>query len=46
MYQQSGIVFMIELSLLSEEELTVARRKTQEISCQDDEPEELYGAWI
>ena len=46
MKQRPCNVFMVELSPPTEEELAEARRKTQEISCQDDEPEELYGAWI
>lgn len=46
MKQRPCNVFMVERPPPTEEELAEARRKTQEISCQDDEPEELYGAWI
>lgn len=46
MKQRPCNVFMVELPPPTEEELAETRRKAQEISCQDDEPEELYGAWI
>lgn len=46
MKQRPDNVFMVELPPPSEEELAEAHRKTQEISRQDYEPEELYGAWI
>lgn len=46
MQQRSDNVFMVELPRPSEEELAEAHRKTQENTRQDDEPEELYGAWI
>lgn len=44
--QRPDNVFMVELPPPTEEELAEARRKAEEISFQDDEPEELYGAWI
>lgn len=46
MEQRSDNVFMVELPPPTEEELAEARRKTQENTRQEDEPEELYGAWI
>lgn len=46
MQQRPDNIFMVELPPPTEEELAEARRKTQKISRQDDEPEELYGAWI
>ena len=46
MKQRSCNVFMVELPPPTEEELAVARRKTQENAHTDDEPKELYGAWI
>lgn len=39
-------VFMVELPLPTEEELAEARRTTLENDRPDDDPEELYGAWI
>lgn len=39
-------VFMVELPPPTEEELAEARQKTQDDSRTDDEPEDLYGAWI
>ena len=38
-------VFMVELLPPTDEKLAEARRKSHENSRQD-EPEELYGAWI
>lgn len=46
MKQRPDNIFMVELPPLSEEELAEARQKTQENTRQEDEPEELYGAWI
>ena len=46
MQQRPDNIFMVELPPPTEEELAKARRKAQEISRQEDEPEELYGAWI
>ena len=39
-------VFMVELPPPTEEELAEARRKTLENDRPEDDPEELYGAWI
>lgn len=39
-------VYMVELPPPTEEELAEARRKSKEDSRPDDDPEELYGAWI
>ena len=46
MKQRPCNVYMVELPPSTEEELKEARLKTQENSRSDDEPEELYGAWI
>lgn len=46
MPQRVGNVFMVELPPATEEELAEARRQTHENASPDDEPEELYGAWI
>lgn len=46
MKQRPDNIFMVELPPPSEEELAEARQKTQENTRQEDEPEELYGAWI
>lgn len=46
MKQRPCNVFMVELPPPTEEELAEARQKTQENTRQEDEPEELYGAWI
>lgn len=46
MKQRPNNIFMVELPPPSEEELAEARPKTQENTRQEDEPEELYGAWI
>lgn len=46
MPQHSGNVFMVELPPPTEEELAEARRQVQENVRPDDEPVELYGAWI
>lgn len=39
-------VYMVELPPPTEEELAEARQKRDENVRPDDEPEELYGAWI
>lgn len=44
--QRPDNIFMVELPPPSEEELAEARQKTQENTRQEDELEELYGAWI
>ena len=44
--QRPNNVYMVELPPPSEEELAEARRITKENCRPDDEPEELYGAWI
>lgn len=44
--QRPSNVYMVELPLPTEEELAEARQKTQDDSRPDDEPEDLYGAWI
>ncbi len=46
MKQRHSNVYMVELPPLTEEELVEARQKAQENARPDDEPEELYGAWI
>lgn len=46
MKQRPNNVYMVELPPPTEEELADARRKTKENSHPDDDPEELYGAWI
>lgn len=46
MKQRPSNVYMVELPPPTEEELADARQKTQENTRLDDEPEELYGAWI
>ena len=46
MKQRHCNVYMVELPPPTEEELAEARQKTQENARPDDEPEELYGAWI
>ena len=46
MKQRPCNVFMVELPPPTEEELAEARQKTQENPRLDDEPEDLYGAWI
>ena len=46
MKQRPSNVYMVELPLPTEEELAEARQKTQDDSRSDDEPEDLYGAWI
>lgn len=46
MKQRPGNVYMVELPPPTEEELSEARQKAQENARPDDEPEELYGAWI
>lgn len=44
--QRPGNVYMVELPPPTEEELAEGRRKAKEDSRPDDDPEELYGAWI
>lgn len=44
--QRPNNVYMVELPTPSEEELAEARRKAKEDIRPDDEPEDLYGAWI
>lgn len=46
MKQCPNNVYMVELPPPTEEELAEARRQTKEDRHPDDEPEELYGAWI
>jgi ribulose-5-phosphate 4-epimerase/fuculose-1-phosphate aldolase len=46
MKQCPSNVYMVELPPPTEEELAEARRKAKEDSRHDDDPEELYGAWI
>lgn len=46
MKQRPGNIFMVELPPPTEEELAEARRKAKENSRPDDDPEELYRAWI
>lgn len=46
MKQRPCNVFMVELPPPTEKELAEARQKTQANARPDDEPEELYGAWI
>ena len=46
MKQRPCNVFMVELSPLTGEELAEDRQKTQDDSRSDDEPKDLYGAWI
>ncbi len=46
MKQRPCNVFMVELPPPTEEELAEARRTTLENDRPDDDPEELYGAWI
>ncbi len=45
MKQRPNNVFIVKLPPPTEE-LAEARRKTQEITRQDYEPEKLYGTWI
>lgn len=44
--QRPSNVYMVGLPPPTEEELAEVRQKTQENTRLDDEPEELYGAWI
>lgn len=44
--KQRPCKYMVELPPPTEEELAEARQKAQENARPDDEPEELYGAWI
>lgn len=46
MQQRPDNIFMGELPPPTEDELAEACRKAQEITDPDDEPEDLYGAWI
>lgn len=46
MKQRPCNVFIVELPPPTDEELAEARQKTQDDSRYDDEPEDLYGAWI
>ena len=46
MKQRQSNIYMVELPPPTEEELAEARQKTQDDSRSDDEPEDLYGAWI
>lgn len=46
MMQRPCNVFMVELPPPTDEELAEARQKTQGNACRDDDPKELYGAWI
>lgn len=46
MKQCPSSVYMVELPPPTEEELAEARQKMQENARLNDEPEELYGAWI
>ena len=39
-------VFMVELPPPTNEEMAEARQNTQDNAFPDDDPEELYGAWI
>lgn len=44
--QRPSNVYMVELPPPTEEELANARQKSQDNTRLDDEPEDLYGAWI
>lgn len=46
MKQHPSNIYMVELPPPTKEELADARRKTLENARADDEPDELYGAWI
>lgn len=46
MKQRPSNIYMVELPPPTEEELTEARRDANEDSRPDDDPEQLYGAWI
>lgn len=46
MKQRQSNIYMVELPPPTEEELAEARQKMQENARLNDEPEELYGAWI
>ncbi len=46
MKQRQSNIYMVELPPPTEEELADARRKSKQNSRPDDDPEELYGAWI
>lgn len=46
MQRRPANVYMVELLPLSDEEIDEIRRKARENSRPNDEPEDLYGAWI
>ena len=46
MKQRQSNIYMVELPPPTEEELAEARQKMQENARLNDDPEELYGAWI
>ena len=46
MKQHPCNVYMVELPPPTVEELAEARQKTRKNARPDDDPEELYGAWI
>ena len=46
MKQRQSNIYMVELPPPTEEELAEARQKMPENARLNDEPEELYGAWI
>ena len=46
MKQRPCNVFVVELPPPTEEELAEARQKTQDNARTDEDPDELYGAWI
>ena len=46
MKQRQSNIYLVELPPPTEEELAEARQKMQENARLNDEPEELYGAWI
>lgn len=46
MKQRPSNIYMVELPPPTEEELTEARRDANEDCRPDDDPEQLYGAWI
>lgn len=46
MKQLPSNIYMVELPPLSDEEMDEIRRKARENSRPDEDPEDLYGAWI
>ena len=46
MKQSPNHIFIVELPPPTEEELAEAHLNTQDFSRPDDDPEELFGAWI